>query len=516
MLEKTSAAVIYPHQLFQKNPVLAKGRTVHLVEDPWFFTRLRFHAQKLVLHRATMRGYRRELESRGYQVRYWEAGSLGKSADLFTTLAEEGVQEVHIADTVERGLEEAIGEGCRSSGIRRVTYESPMFLCTREYLEEFFRGRRRFYLTEFYIAQRKRHGILLEPDGKPVGKRWTWDTLNREPLHPGIPVPTVWKPGRNRFITEALTYVRRDFPESYGDPDRFSYPVTRGDALRWFADFLEHRLASFGPYEDAIHAGEPVLFHSVLSPLLNIGLLSPREVVEGALAHARDHEIPLPSLEGFVRQMIGWREFIRAVYHLAGEDQRSGNALGSTTAVPPCFWSAETGILPVDTVTKRVLATGYCHHIERLMVLGNLMLLCNFHPDEVYRWFSELFIDAYDWVMVPNVYGMSQFADGGLMSSKPYISASRYLLRMSNFPEGPWCELWDALFWRFLHLHRDIFAKNPRMAPILSHVMKMPEGERAALLGKAEGYLASIGACEYRPPPTPPPRKKRRLSKRED
>jgi (6-4)DNA photolyase len=514
MPEKASAAVIYPHQLFPENPVLSEGRTVHLVEDPWFFTRLRFHAQKIILHRASMQWYRRELERRGFRVTYWEAKSLKDSDEIFTRLAAEGVREVHIADTVERGLEETIAGACRAAGIHRFDCESPMFFCSRRYLEEFFRDRKRFYLTGFYIEQRKRHGILLGPDGKPVGGRWTFDTMNREPLTPGVAIPPVWRPERNKFVEEAIEYVKREFPRSYGDIDGFSFPVTREDALRWFADFLAHRLASFGPYEDAIHPSEPVLFHSVLSPVLNIGLLSPREVVDGALAHAREHEIPLQSLEGFVRQMTGWREFIRAVYLLAGERERTTNALGCTGAVPPCFWTAETGILPVDTVIARVLATGWCHHIERLMVLGNLMLLCGFHPDEVYRWFSELFIDAYDWVMVPNVYGMSQFADGGLMSSKPYISASRYLLRMSSFPEGPWCGLWDALFWRFLFLNRDRFAGNPRMAPIVAHITKMPEAERDAILGKAEGYLASIGACEYRPGLSPGPKMGKKRPKR--
>ncbi|MDH7592735.1 MAG: FAD-binding domain-containing protein [Methanomicrobiales archaeon] len=237
------------------------------------------------------------------------------------------------------------------------------------------------------------------------------------------------------------------------------------------------------------------LFHSALSPLLNIGLLTPKEVLDRTLAHAQETEIALPSLEGFVRQILGWREFIRGVYLVRGEEQRSSNALGAVRRLPPCFWTASTGIAPVDTVIRRVLAYGYCHHIERLMVLGNIMALMEIHPDEVYRWFSELFIDTCDWAMVPNVYGMSQFADGGLMSSKPYVSSSRYILRMSDFPKGGWCPLWDAFYWRFLHKHRSDFEKNPRMAPILSRLSRMGESELGAVLRRAEEHLESIGAC---------------------
>ena len=247
--------------------------------------------------------------------------------------------------------------------------------------------------------------------------------------------------------------MKDHFPDAYGNVIPFFWPVTFGDANRLFEDFLVNRLAFFGRYEDAIHRNEPVLFHSVLSPLLNIGLLTPENVVAATLAYAKDHEVPIESLEGFIRQIIGWREFIRAVYLLAGKKEQASNILKQTHPVPHCFWDASTGIEPVDTTIRRVLATAYCHHIERLMVLGNIMLLAGFHPGRVYDWFFELFIDAYDWVMVPNVYGMSQFADGGMMSSKPYISGSRYILKMSDYQKGPWGELWDALYWRFLYVH---------------------------------------------------------------
>ena len=226
--------------------------------------------------------------------------------------------------------------------------------------------------------------------------------------------------------------------------------------------------------------------------MLNVGLLTPAYVIDHALAYASANEIPINSLEGFIRQILGWREFIRAVYELKGNEERIRNYWGFTRTIPASFWKGTTGIAPIDSTIKKILETGYCHHIERLMVLGNFMLLCEFDPDEVYRWFMEMFIDAYDWVMVPNVYGMSQFADGGLMSTKPYISGSNYLMKMSDYSKGDWQAVWDALFWRFMHVHRDFFLQNPRLGMLIKTFDKMPEQKRQLHLENADRYLASL------------------------
>jgi deoxyribodipyrimidine photolyase-related protein len=498
---QAEVTVVYPHQLFEQSPALSQHRPVILAEDPWFFRRCRFHAQKLVLHRAAMRSYRDFLMAEHYKVAYLETAALDSSSDLFVHLAREGVAEIHLCDPLEIGLIEAVEKACEMQGIRVVIYESPMFLCSRDYIRDFYKDDRRFYLTEFYIAQRKRLGVLLEEDEKPAGRRWTFDTLNREPLPKNFTIPQVWHPAPNAYVQEAISYVKEKFTDAYGNVDTFFWPVTFEDANRWLYDFLTNRLILFGRYEDAMHRDEPILFHSALSPLLNIGLLTPGQVVAATLDYAKVREVPLASLEGFIRQIIGWREFIRAVYLLAGKKELASNVLEQNRTLPPCFWDASTGIEPADTTIRRVLSTAYCHHIERLMVLGNIMLLAGFHPGRVYDWFSELFIDAYDWVMVPNVYGMSQFADGGMISSKPYISGSRYILNMSDYPKGPWCELWDALYWRFLFVHRDLFEHNPRMAPFITYITRMPEEKRKSLIEKAERYLDSIGACAGVPLP---------------
>jgi len=213
-------------------------------------------------------------------------------------------------------------------------------------------------------------------------------------------------------------------------------------------------------------------------------------VVDEILSYADDHQIPINNTEGIIRQIIGWREFIRGVYESQGARERTTNHLNFDKKIPDSFYTASTGIEPIDITISKLLKTGYSHHIERLMVLGNFMLLCEIDPDEVYRWFMEMYIDAYDWVMVPNVYGMSQFADGGLMSTKPYISGSNYLMKMSDYPKGKWQEVWDGLFWRFMDTHRNVFQKNPRMRMLLSTLDKMDEKKKH--LDNARNWLESM------------------------
>ena len=286
--------------------------------------------------------------------------------------------------------------------------------------------------------------------------------------------------------------MNQSFPWPYSSPAPFGYPVSRADAQDWLQRFLNERLENFGVYEDAMLREESVLYHSVLSPLLNVGLLLPQDVLDQTLIAASNRSIPLNSLEGFVRQLIGWREFVRQVYVRAGRQQRTKNYWGFTRKIPRSFWEGTTGLHPFDTVVQRVLRTGYCHHIERLMVVGNLMLLCEFDPDEVYRWFMELFIDSYDWVMVPNVYGMSQFADGGMMTTKPYISGSNYLMKMGNWEKGDWQPVWDGLFWRFMHVHRDFFLQNPRLGMLVGTFDKMPAERQQMHLNNADRFLSSL------------------------
>ena len=334
----------------------------------------------------------------------------------------------------------------------------------------------------------------MEADGKPSGGKWTFDTENRKKYPAKKTPPSIQYPDIDAYYKEAKEYVADHFSDHYGNLTEFPlYPTNYESTKDWLNQFFEQRFMEFGTYEDAIVAENSILNHSVLTPMLNVGLITPIEIIEACLIYAKEHEIPINSTEGFVRQIIGWREFIRGIYESRGSEERTTNFWKFTKKIPPSFYDGTTGIPPIDKTIKKILKTGYCHHIERLMVLGNFMMLCEFDPDEVYRWFMELFIDSYDWVMVTNIYGMSQFADGGLMATKPYISGSNYLMKMSNYKKGEWQAVWDGLFWRFMHTHRDFFLSNPRLGMLVRMFDKMSEEKRQLHIDNGEKYLGRLG-----------------------
>ncbi len=460
------AALIYPNQLFSPHPAVIGADVVFLVEDPLFFRQYAFHKQKLMLHRATMKRYAEEVLP---HARYIDAHQLNHTGDIVELAKVANCQAIRVVDPCDDWLSRRLQAACHASDVALTILPDPHFLTPVNQIQEFTSGKEKLYFTDFYIQQRKRLGILLTPQGKPRDGKWSFDAENRKKLPASVRPPAPTQLAENKYVVEARDYVRWHFPAAPGRDEPFNYPTSAAEARSWLAEFVSRRLNDFGQYEDAISTRERILFHSVLTPVLNIGLLAPQVVVDEALKF--DGQVPMNSLEGFIRQVMGWREFIRLVYLIHGRGQRTLNFWGHSKSLPSAFYTGTTGIPPVDLTINAVLDTGYCHHIERLMILGNFMLLCDIHPDDVYRWFMELFIDAYDWVMVPNVYGMSQHADGGRMTTKPYISGSSYVLKMSDYKKGPWCPIWDALYWRFVDRHSEFFAANPRM----SIMVKMKE-----------------------------------------
>ena len=486
------AALIFPHQLFESNPIIKENRKIYLIEEYLFFDQYAFHKQKIAFHRASMKAYEYYLSSSGINVHYIESRqSLADIRNLITKLNE---TYIFIIDPVDNYLMRRIEMGCQQANKKLFIEESPAFLNSRQELSSFFRSdKKKFFQTEFYIQQRKLRQILTDEAGNPLGGKWSFDAENRKKYPANTTPPAVTFPLSDSHYEEAKSYIASKYSENPGRLNTSSlYPYTFASSRKWLDDFLENRFYAFGDYEDAIVSQESFLHHSLLSPLINVGLLTPDEIIASIINHANENQIGLNNTEGLVRQIIGWREFIRGVYEVKGVEERTRNFWGFKRKIPSSFYDGTTGIEPVDITIKKVLKTGYCHHIERLMVLGNFMLLCEFDPDEVYRWFMELFIDAYDWVMVPNVYGMSQFADGGLMSTKPYISGSNYLMKMSNYRKGDWQVTWDALFWRFMHVHRDFFLSNPRIGMLVKTFDKMSEEKKKAHLEVAESYLSKL------------------------
>jgi deoxyribodipyrimidine photolyase-related protein len=482
------ALLIFPHQLFESNAALARNKTVYLVEDALYFRHYSFHKQKLLLHRASMRAHAAYLEPAAARVVYVDSADAPSMQAVIALIARDA-DTIHYIDPVDDWLQRRL-ERAAAGRCKLARYGTEMFLNDLDALRKHI-DKRAPSMAAFYTAERKRRHILVS-QGRPDGGKWSLDAENRQRLPKNIMLPAVPNGANNKFVREARDYVETQFGRNPGALLGVAYPVTYADARQWLQQFLEQRLRQFGAYEDAISTTERVLFHSVLTPMLNTGLLTPGEVIDSTLAYARQHEIPLNSLEGFVRQIIGWREYIRGNYEFHGRAQRTRNFWGHDRPLPRSFWTASTGIAPVDAVIGRILQSGYAHHIERLMVLANFMLLCEFSPDDVYRWFMEMFIDAYDWVMVPNVYGMGLHADGGQMMTKPYISGSAYLLRMSDFKRGPWCAVWDGLFWRFIARHRDFFSANPRLNVMVRNLERMGDARLQQHVTNAETWLANL------------------------
>lgn len=358
------------------------------MEEPLFFRQYRFHRQKLILHRASMKRYVATLRAAGVRIKYLEADELSDTGAVAEHLAVWGARKARVVDLCDDWLKRRLISAMQAHGIELELIADPHFLTPQAEIERFTTGKEKLYFTQFYISQRKRLGVMLDR-GKPIGKKWSFDPENRKKLPTTVLVPVMDRPPEDEFVREAKQYVRKRFPDALGKDDSFHYPTDHSSACARLAEFVAHRLDLFGDYEDAISVEHATMFHSVLSPALNVGLVSPRQVVDAALA--RIDCVPLNSLEGFIRQVIGWREFVRLVYLTRGPLQRTRNFWELTQDLPSAFYDGTTGIDPVDHVIRRVLRAGCCHHIERLMVLGNFMLLCDIRPDAVCRWFMELF-----------------------------------------------------------------------------------------------------------------------------
>ena len=509
-----SLRLVLPHQLFDVHLEAPEDTVFVLVEHDLLFRQYRFHSQKLVLHRASMDRFGGRLRERGFEVTHIrsEAGR-GSHDQLAELVRDRGPDLVTWFDVVDDWLERDLVAALADGGYRMRrgdVMETPNFLTDREEIDDWF-SRNDARMQNFYVWQRKRLDVLLD-GGKPVGGKWSFDADNRKKLPRGYTPPVVDRfadhpvhaaadaldlggvaadAERPAEVAEAIAWVAAEFPDNPGDPELFAWPTSADEARAHLREFVDDRLRDFGPYEDAISASHQFINHGLLTAALNVGLLDPRDILDAVLDGAAD--VPIASLEGFVRQIIGWREYMRATYRTRGRGMRTANALGHERALDDGWWDASTGLAPVDLVISRVLDTGYAHHIERLMVLGNAMCLLRIHPDAVYEWFMELFIDAYDWVMVPNVYAMSQFAAGDDITTKPYVSGSNYLRKMSDLPAGEWTADWDALYWTFIEDHRPVFAANPRSNMVVSLLDKMDAEKRA---GHRRRAAAMLGASE--------------------
>ncbi len=500
MMAGTAALLVLGNQLFPLHHVRAvQPDCVVMIEDRFLCQHFAYHQQKLLLILAAMRSYAEVLRNEGIEVHY-QAITAGDSSaatsdtflqQLQSIIEAQAISElVHVeveGKAMQRGLSDLVG---RLDVSQRVLV-SPMFLCTREAFAEFLSGRTKPQMASFYKFQRQRLGILVDNEGQPDGGRWSFDEDNRKKLPKQVEPPELPGVNHSSVVEEVSTLVRSEFADHPGSVEGFAWPVTRNDALAWLNDFLDQRLQQFGPYEDAISLRSKALFHSVLSPVLNLGLITPDEIVEQTVRAAKSRQIPMQSVEGFIRQIIGWREFVRGVYQHYSAAQHKTNFWQHQRQLTPAWYTGATGIEPLDIAIVEVQQSGWSHHIPRLMVVANLMTLCEIEPRAVHRWFMEMYVDSASWVMGPNVYGMGIFSDGGIFATKPYICGSNYLLKMSDYKKGPWCDVMDGLYWRFIHKNRDFFVSNPRLALMPRALDRLKPERRELIFAAAEEFLVT-------------------------
>jgi len=490
--------LIFPNQLFKIKKQFTDVNHIALIQDNIFFGcdsqwQQKFHCQKIIFHKATMDLYEEDLKSQGFNVIYLQHKRESRTEDNLNYLLEKGFNYFITYEAFDWSLEKRIKDFSLKNNIKLEIRKNDMFLTCPDISEEILNQKKIYGMQKFYKIQRKSLNILIEKDGSPTGGTWSFDKMNRKKLPNSIEVPRIPTIKTSRLLDKAKKEVSINYKDYYGSTENFNYPLSHKDAEEWLDNFLIERFNLFGDYEDAIHSNHRTLWHSVLSPLINSGLLTPRQIIDKSWEFYQSNNIGINSYEGFVRQIIGWREFILLMYKRNSLELRNGNFWDfEDKPIPLSFYTGQTGIRPLDDSIKNILETGYAHHIERLMIVGNLMLLCRFHPNQVYKWFMELFIDSYDWVMVPNVYGMSQFSDGGLFTTKPYISGSNYIRKMSNYKSEDWCSTWDSLFWTFIDDYKNKFKDQYRLSMILRNLEKMDPNKKMNHRRTANEFMSKL------------------------
>lgn len=487
-------AVVLGNCLFPEHTALnPDAQTLFfMAEDAGLCTHFRYHKHKLMLFLSAMRSHADEIR-KDHHLIYHQLDQQNQNISYEDKLEialqdHPSIERVVMYVIEDKFFDKRMREFFHKKGIHLEIVTSPGFLNTYDDFGDYLQRTKKPFMQYFYIEQRKKLNILLDDDGKALGGKWSYDDQNRKKLPKDIFIPEQPKSEATQHTKDVAILIDSLFPDHPGSTENFHWATTRRQVLYRLQDFLEKRFQHFGPYEDAIDRERNFLFHSVLSPYMNMGLITPEEVLDKALEYAEDHEVHLPSVEGFVRQIAGWREFMRGMYH---HFELEGNHFGHQRKLNDCWYDGTTGVPPLDDSIRKVVRDGYAHHIERLMVLGNIMLLSEIHPDEVYRWFMEMFVDSADWVMVPNVYGMSQFADGGTFATKPYIGGANYIAKMSNYrKKGEWADEVDGLYWRFIDKNRKLFGANPRMSMMVSMFDKMKEDKKSRLMQAAENFIS--------------------------
>ena len=484
--------LILGNQLFPlENINLNKDSTIFMCEDFGLCTYEKHHKSKISLFFHAMRSYRDKLVDSGYKVHYQDFNNNFKvpyTEKLQDFIDKNNITELIYYEIPDKSFEMQINKLIDSNGLNTILCKSPMFMDSRESFHKYVDGKKMILHANYYKKRRKELDILLD-GSNPIGGKWSFDDENRKKLPNGYDVPKPPSIPQRPDTKEIVDFINKNFHDHPGEITLF-FPYTNEQCKAWLENFFTFRFHDFGPYEDAISTEENLMLHSGLSSSMNMGLILPKGVIDSSLAYAQNNNIPINSLEGFIRQIIGWREFINGIYQNFSESMISRNYWNHKNKMCDSWYDGTTGITPLDDAIRLSKDTGYTHHINRLMVLSNIMNMCRIDPDDIYRWFMEMFIDSSEWVMVPNVYGMGTFADGGIFSTKPYICGSSYILRMSNYKKDKWCDTVDGLYWKFINDNQKFFSSNPRLGLMLNSLNKMKSERRDYLFSLANSFIS--------------------------
>lgn len=501
--------LILGDQLTRSLPILAECRrhsdVILLAEVGEETSYVRHHKKKIALIFAAMRHFAKELQADGLPVHYttWDhpdnAGSL--KGEVRRILAKYRLTEVVVTFPGEYRVYKDMTTWQEALGVKVTMLADTRFLCGPREFRRWAEGRDALTMEFFYREMRRKHGILME-GGKPTGGQWNFDKENRKPPKSGMTIPPPSSFPADEITEGVKALVAENFADHFGDLEPFRFAVNREQALAVLATFIEQRLPQFGDYQDAMIEGEPWLYHSHISFYLNIGLLLPLECVQAAEQAYRAGLAPINAVEGFVRQIIGWREYVRGIYWLKMPGYKRSNFLEANRKLPAFFWTGETKLNCLRQCITETKANAYAHHIQRLMVLGNFALLAGIHPDEVNEWYLIVYADAFEWVELPNVTGMILFADGGFLGSKPYAAGGAYINKMSNYCKsctfnvkektGPTACPFNYLYWDFLARNRQKLANNHRIAMAYKAYDRMAEDKKSAVAADAAGFLGGV------------------------
>ncbi|MEH6832705.1 MAG: cryptochrome/photolyase family protein [Sulfitobacter sp.] len=479
--------------------------TVVMAEVVEEATYVKHHPKKIALIFSAMRKFAAALEADGWTVAYAQlddtdnAGSI--VGELLRRAEQTGAQEVICTEPGEWRLINKLTH----APIKTTILQDDRFLASHGEFEAWADGRKALRMEYFYRNMRRKTGLLMDGD-KPVGGQWNFDHDNRKPAPGSITPKGPLKFEPDNITGDVLGLVEAKFGSHFGELRPFWFATTRAQALEALDHFIAHSLPTFGDYQDAMLRGEDFLYHAIISPYLNIGLLGPLEVCHAAEKAYEKGDAPINAVEGFIRQIIGWREYVRGIYFLEGSEYAQRNALKQSRNLPDMYWGGETKMACMEAAVGQTAREAYAHHIQRLMVTGNFALLAGIDPSQVSNWYLEVYADAFEWVEAPNVVGMSQFADGGVIASKPYVSSGAYINRMSDYCKGCAYKVsqktgdgacpFNTLYWHFLDRHRERFSSNARMGNMYRTWDRMDEEKRATVLSDAGAVLAKLDAGE--------------------